>query len=591
MKAPITALLAILAAGFFAAPGRVFAQAPDTVVVYANAPGSASGGPTIDQFIMGDTTGTGQRVNPNRVYLLQQTSAVDTPYYYTDPIYPKNFNLTIIGRRNPITGMPPLIEPFPRQNNTYPGSFISASGVDSITLKKLYFLGQLYDSVQATGTLIQINGDSNEVKLDHIVLDNSEGTFVNFASTANHSNLFATSCEMRNVSNQFWRSGNMTWAIGGVPIDTMLIQNCTFFALGRNILGSPGYIGHLILDHNTVFFSSDNLILASRLVNATITNNIFYGACAHGADSAFIATGNTNDEHEPYGLITIDSLKTVGTTYGITEADRNIVVRNNDYFWPDTLVNFWKSINDTATGWYIAPPEWMNPHTAYEFSDKTDWPGLVAANNDSADPGFPAALVASTADSLIEFETKVGWNTPWGGIGTAGALRWWQLWTNPYPSGLWNQFPKHWGGWSQGYPVPENLAYTNDSLQTGGVGNYAMGDLNWYPSQMKAWEAGQTVNAVKQTKPEVPSEFSLSQNYPNPFNPTTEVKVSLANAGVMSLTVYNVLGQVVSVVAQGYKPAGAYTYNINMDRFASGVYFYSLREGANVITKKMLLLK
>jgi len=135
MKASITALLAIVTAALLAAPGRSFAQAADTVVVYANAPGSTSGGPTIDQFIMGDTTATGQRINPNRVYLLEQTSAVDTPYYYTDPIYPKNYNLTIIGKRNPITGMPPLIQPFPRQNNTAPGNFISASGVDSITLK------------------------------------------------------------------------------------------------------------------------------------------------------------------------------------------------------------------------------------------------------------------------------------------------------------------------------------------------------------------------------------------------------------------------------------------------------------------------
>lgn len=51
------------------------------------------------------------------------------------------------------------------------------------------------------------------------------------------------------------------------------------------------------------------------------------------------------------------------------------------------------------------------------------------------------------------------------------------------------------------------------------------------------------------------------------------------------------MGQVVDVVDQGYKPAGEYIYNVNMDRFASGVYFYTLRQGSNSITKKMLLLK
>lgn len=59
----------------------------------------------------------------------------------------------------------------------------------------------------------------------------------------------------------------------------------------------------------------------------------------------------------------------------------------------------------------------------------------------------------------------------------------------------------------------------------------------------------------------------------------------------MSLTIYNILGEVVQIVDRGYKTAGEYTYNINMNKFASGVYFYTLRQGTNSITKKMLLLK
>ena len=89
----------------------------------------------------------------------------------------------------------------------------------------------------------------------------------------------------------------------------------------------------------------------------------------------------------------------------------------------------------------------------------------------------------------------------------------------------------------------------------------------------------------------VPEGFNLSQNYPNPFNPTTSIKVSLEHAGVMSLTISNVLGQLVKVVDEGYKAAGTYEYNVSMDQFASGVYFYSLQQGPNLITKKMLLLK
>ena len=100
-----------------------------------------------------------------------------------------------------------------------------------------------------------------------------------------------------------------------------------------------------------------------------------------------------------------------------------------------------------------------------------------------------------------------------------------------------------------------------------------------------------TTSAIRQQPSSVPTKFDLSNNYPNPFNPSTAIKVSLAKSGVMSLKIYNVLGQVVKVVDQGNKPAGEYVYNVSMDNFASGVYFYMLQQGPNMVTKKMILLK
>jgi hypothetical protein len=143
---------------------------------------------------------------------------------------------------------------------------------------------------------------------------------------------------------------------------------------------------------------------------------------------------------------------------------------------------------------------------------------------------------------------------------------------------------------TQGYPVPENLSYSNTALQSAGSDGFALGDLNWFQKQLALWQAGKP-NAVEPTGSQIPSKFDLSQNYPNPFNPSTTLKVSLTHSGVMSLTIYNVLGQVVQVVDQGNKQAGEYTYNVSMDRFASGIYFYTLRQGTNSITKKMVLLK
>ncbi len=104
---------------------------------------------------------------------------------------------------------------------------------------------------------------------------------------------------------------------------------------------------------------------------------------------------------------------------------------------------------------------------------------------------------------------------------------------------------------------------------------------------VKLAEAGSAAS----TRYKPSSGFSLYQNYPNPFNASTQVTVSLKQSGLMSLKVYNVFGQLVKVVDQGYKPIGEFTYSVRMDRFASGVYFYTLQQGSNIMTKKMLLLK
>lgn len=88
-----------------------------------------------------------------------------------------------------------------------------------------------------------------------------------------------------------------------------------------------------------------------------------------------------------------------------------------------------------------------------------------------------------------------------------------------------------------------------------------------------------------------PKEYYLSQNYPNPFNPSTKIKYSVVNAGMVSLKIYDILGIEVSTLVNEEKPAGTYEINFNASSLASGVYFYRLEAGGFSQTKKLLLLK
>jgi hypothetical protein len=91
--------------------------------------------------------------------------------------------------------------------------------------------------------------------------------------------------------------------------------------------------------------------------------------------------------------------------------------------------------------------------------------------------------------------------------------------------------------------------------------------------------------------PEHPSEYSLGQNYPNPFNPSTTIRYGLPARSHVSLTVFNTLGQQISVLQDGEQEAGYHEAQFNAANLSSGVYLYRLQAGTFVETKRLLLLR
>lgn len=86
-------------------------------------------------------------------------------------------------------------------------------------------------------------------------------------------------------------------------------------------------------------------------------------------------------------------------------------------------------------------------------------------------------------------------------------------------------------------------------------------------------------------------DFSLSQNYPNPFKPNTKINFSVANLSRVSLKVYDILGREIITLVNEVKPAGQYEVNLNANDLASGVYFYQIKAGDFIQSKKMILIK
>ncbi|WP_169304681.1 lamin tail domain-containing protein [Chloroherpeton thalassium] len=137
-----------------------------------------------------------------------------------------------------------------------------------------------------------------------------------------------------------------------------------------------------------------------------------------------------------------------------------------------------------------------------------------------------------------------------------------------------------------------NYNFTDTQIHLGETYNYTIvsvdisGERHEY-SQTVSIEITQVVAAEPETKA---YEYALEQNYPNPFNPSTLIRFSLPQAGTATLKIFDQLGRRIKT-EQIQASAGWHVYRFDASMLASGVYFYQIRVGSFLETKKMLLLK
>tara|TARA_B100000945_G_C20400519_1_gene607105 strand:- start:1426 stop:2022 length:597 start_codon:yes stop_codon:yes gene_type:complete len=88
-----------------------------------------------------------------------------------------------------------------------------------------------------------------------------------------------------------------------------------------------------------------------------------------------------------------------------------------------------------------------------------------------------------------------------------------------------------------------------------------------------------------------PATFNLVDAYPNPFNPTTNISLEILDAGNVSLQIYNIAGQQVADLYQGYMDKGEHSWKWDASMQQSGMYLVKAQTEASVKTQKILLIK
>ena len=85
--------------------------------------------------------------------------------------------------------------------------------------------------------------------------------------------------------------------------------------------------------------------------------------------------------------------------------------------------------------------------------------------------------------------------------------------------------------------------------------------------------------------------YKLEQNYPNPFNPTTTIGFGIPEKGNVRLSILNILGEEIRVLLNEEKVSGYHSVDFSASELPSGVYFYQLKVGNSIDTKKMILIR
>ncbi|MCX6168501.1 MAG: T9SS type A sorting domain-containing protein [Ignavibacteriales bacterium] len=154
----------------------------------------------------------------------------------------------------------------------------------------------------------------------------------------------------------------------------------------------------------------------------------------------------------------------------------------------------------------------------------------------------------------------------------------------------------------EGYKIPLDFVVgDNDGKNGTDLAGNREGQISWSPFNndngwnnpsklMYTW-LGNSDQITTDIEVELPFSYSLDQNYPNPFNPTTQIKYSIAKAGIVTLKIYDILGRQVADLVNKYQDAGKYSIDFNASRLASGVYVYRIESSSFTSVKKMMLIK
>ncbi|MEX0779973.1 MAG: T9SS type A sorting domain-containing protein [Balneolales bacterium] len=407
----------------------------------------------------------------------------------------------------------------------------------------------------------------------------------------------------------------------GNDTDSVSVINSSIYNLNAHLFRTGGaLLNYLMFDHVTVVNNSTRSgSFNLRIVkDATIKNSLFRNDRLNGnwESAELVGDAGPGYDGEAYvsqgGLIYLQSYDELWPDSSITDADRNIVIKNNNFGGlPDQeYLDLWAD-REAEGDHYVTDPQWSwdNPNIG---SDDPEWAtrdtilatlihrnALDSTARAWADQNVSWATIENNIEERVEIEDMPE--------SMADYLR---------AHDFGEEIPSHEDRWDDitadennryfhpapGTPTDEeqttaawfrDLSYNTDSQSYKHAEDYyPVGNLNFFPELRSAWEEGIVQEPVSaENERTLAKDFRIVGNYPNPFNPTTNIVYDLASQTEVTMDVFNVLGQNVETMHLGVQTAGRHEVTFDAANLSSGMYMVRMQMGNEVQTLRMTLIK
>ncbi|MFO7670300.1 MAG: T9SS type A sorting domain-containing protein [Bacteroidales bacterium] len=578
--------------------------------------GSENGG-ILENTINGDTTLTGERIHPNRIYELE---AGET-YLQHGPIRVNNpgGTLTIMGVEG---GSKPVILKVPLD-----GAEIGANEINSnLTIRNIQYHARQTDGVRPASCW-NIQGADHHLLVEDCLIEHCNLSIFNMNHVPQGAEIEINNSYFRDLNgfDQWWGSRIVECR---VPVDVFIFENNTVSGGGLTILGQNCLFDYSVINHNTFINNHKFPFLNQYWKEVYFTNNLFVNTHMVGEDLENVASGGSDPDVTLHGISGLDSIHPAIRIQGkYLNEDSTALTSDVDglddviYYSADNVVTYSATLDQYYNGsidgvWDDAPASYLNwsgtegPFRVLNVpgmwlnSRSQAWieayDNLKDENNSiyqirTGDLGLGTdPLPQQAADLFIQ------WNrSQWAVPGVESPVDFLEYQFGDYDPitipGV-NTEDSQSGGITRISDLPEDFSYSANLISKSD--GLRIGALHW---NNETFDGAASLTAVKQAynriqtgyddRATVPSSKIELKNFPNPFSSETVIEYNLPDGVHAELDVYNVTGQLVENLVNEFQGAGIHKISFHATGLSDGIYFCQIKAGNHQQQNKMILQK